>query len=76
MITKDDLAKYKGFKTLVQRTKIEVQGEAVIMAANLMQWFYQLEQKLELIEKKYTQEAELAIVKEKESSIKEEKKGK
>lgn len=45
--SESDLVKYEQFKTLVSKTKVEIQGDAVIMAASLMQWFYGLKEKIE-----------------------------
>lgn len=44
----DDLQKFEMFKTLVNKTKIEIQGDAVITAASLIQWFYGLKNKIEI----------------------------
>lgn len=72
MITKDDLKNYRAFKTLVSKTKIEVSGEAVILAASLMQWFNELEQKLSFCQAHF----ELQGMKEKQEPIKQEEKDK
>ena len=66
MITKDDLSKYKAFKTLVNKSKIEMQGDAVLLAASLMQWFNELENKLVYSKDMF----EMQNMKEKKESIK------
>ncbi len=47
MITMDDLVKYKQFKAVVVKCKLEIQGEAAIPVALLFDWFNKLEDKLE-----------------------------
>jgi hypothetical protein len=74
MITRDDLLRYKAFKNIVHKSKIELQGEAVIMASSLYQWFESLEKKLEFCEAKFSSELAIATAKEKESPIKVSKK--
>lgn len=41
--TKEDLEKYKGFKSVVEQSDMEVKGKAVITVAILMKWFMDLE---------------------------------
>ena len=64
--------KYKQFKTIVNKVKVELQGDAVIVAASLFQWFNELELKLTQSHVHF----EMQAMKEKEPPIKEEKKGK
>jgi len=46
MFVKEDLAKYKAFKSVILKSKLDIQCEAVIAAASLFQWFFSLEKKI------------------------------
>ena len=46
-IEKRDLACHRAFKNIINKSKIELQGGAVLMAAPLFQWFNELEQRME-----------------------------
>lgn len=47
MFSKEDLAKFKAFKGVMNQAKFDIQGSAVLAAASLFAWFYDLERKIE-----------------------------
>jgi hypothetical protein len=46
MFVKEDLDKYRAFKKVVLKSKVEIFGEAAVGVASLYQWFYALEKKI------------------------------
>ena len=45
--TKEDLAKYRGVKQLIEKGTFDLEGKAVMAAAFLFSWFNELEAKIE-----------------------------
>lgn len=46
-VTKEDLNNYKMFKSVVTKSKIEIQGSAVKTVGHLFTWFDELEKRIE-----------------------------
>ena len=47
MFVKEDIPKLRALKVLISKSKLELTGDAVILAASLIQWFNQLEKRAE-----------------------------
>lgn len=47
MFSKEDIARYRAFKVVMNQAKFDIQGNAVIAAASLFAWFNDLEKKIE-----------------------------
>lgn len=47
MFSREDLAKFKAFKGVMNQAKFDIQGNAVLAAASLFAWFHDLEKKIE-----------------------------
>ena len=47
MFVKDDLAKYRALKKVIQQGDYEIKGDAILAVASLLNWFNDLEKKIE-----------------------------
>jgi|WetSurSiteA1Bulk_404760.scaffolds.fasta_scaffold135782_2 hypothetical protein len=47
MLTIEDIAMYKAFKTIVKKGRFEISGEAIIVSGKLFTWFENLEKEIE-----------------------------